>query len=118
MSLFGNLVNPSIALNLIRKQLEKNTGLHIHNYDILYVREPESLIFLIKGDKYTLEDSKTITNLIKGAIKAKMKKGQIVDLIKISTKLVGINGTQQKEIIDCTVYFTENSEKCYNNFVL
>ena len=117
MSLFGNLVNPSIALNLIRKQLEKNTGLHIHSYDILYVREPESLIFLIKDDKYTLEDSKTITSLIKGAIKTKMKKSQVVDLIKISTKLKGIDGNKT-EVIDCTVYFTENGEKCYNNFVL
>jgi hypothetical protein len=109
MSLFGNLINPKIAINLIRKQIEKNTGHNCEKFSIVYIKKEKDLTFIVKGEKWILPDSENITKLIEGAIKSKMKKTQSVDIVKID-----IDGEQ----IKVTTFFIENGEKQYTSFDL
>jgi hypothetical protein len=109
MNLLSNLINPKIALNLIRAKIEKSIKKTVNDFSIVYNKNKNDLQFVIDNEVFTLEQSDSIIKIIKNTLKNKVKKGQEIDLIKIDVKSDTISGT---------LYFTENNIKQYTHFNL
>lgn len=109
MNFLNSLINPKIALNLVKSQIEKTIGAPVKNYTIFYRKDFSNIQILVNNTVYEIPDSGNITKLIGAGIKSKVKKNQIVDVIKIQ-----VSG----EIYKGVIYFKENDIKKFLNFDL
>lgn len=102
--MFGlNLINPSIAINLVRKQLEKQLKKDVPVFDLRYDDAKETLHFIIDNEKYLL-DSDKLKSAIQFQVADTLKKNQSLDYV-----ILKIN----KEQITAFIYYTEDNQKLF-----
>lgn len=104
----GSLINPNLAFNLIRKQLEKNTGFKIAEYEIHYNPLKDELFFLIKKERYEFS-GKGIQELIKEKLK---------DFNSKKLNLFYLKALIKKDSNELLIYYIENGEKKYYKHIL
>lgn len=102
--MFGlNLINPSIAVNLLKKQVEKQLNKKIEKFDIVYKSKEDDLYFNIEGTRYVF-DSEKIKTAIAYQVNENLEKGQELDYV-----ILKVNGKQ----ITAYIYYSENEQKLF-----
>jgi hypothetical protein len=116
MNIFSFL-KPQSAFEMLRKGVEKNLNEPIPNFNILYLKEKDSIKFEIplnpdfprrKNVVFEYEND-TIKKLIHNQIQNELKKGQLLDFVILSV---------QGENYEAKIYFTEDGEKTFTNLTL
>jgi|GEM_PF-2048574 hypothetical protein len=101
MSLFGGLINPKLALNMVRKALESQFKEKIDDFSIIYYADKNIIKFFVKSSLFDY-DNPSIKNIIRKQIDDTLKKGQILDFVKIDVKT---------DSIIARVYYIEGTKK-------
>jgi len=108
MSLITSFINPSLALGTIRKQLEKNTGLKVTDYEIHFDPKKDNLFFVIDRQQYSFEKG-MIINILKSQIKQYEKQTTNLHYLKLVYSEVEIY---------ILIYYIENEQKKFIKHVL
>lgn len=106
MGFLSTLIKPEIAINLIRKQLEKHTGKKIEKFTILFKSNSDTIIFIVDKNEFDYTDN-NLRQLILSKVKSYIKKDQTLDFVKIECD----------KTIDAYLYYTdEHKEKQFINY--
>jgi hypothetical protein len=102
--MFGlNLVNPSLAINLLKKSIENQLKRKIDKFDIIYNSSKDDLYFLIDKVKYEFDNEK-IKTAICYQVSDTLKKGQKLDYVIIKV---------DNDNIDAFIYYKEDNKKFF-----
>ena len=99
--MLGKIINPMIAINLIKKQLKKQFKKEIEVFDIIYSSDKNKLSFKIEGKMYDM-DSESLKTAIQTQAGEYLEKGQTMDYIILQINF---------KSVFAKIYFTENGEK-------
>ena len=108
MSLITSFINPALALGTIRKQLEKNTGLKVTDYEIHFDPKKDNLFFVIDKSQYQFEKG-LIIDVLKSQIKQYEKK---------TTNLYYMKLVYSEVELYILIYYIENEQKKFIKHVL
>lgn len=107
--MFGQLINPAMAINVIRKQCEKQTKEKIGKFQIKYFSESDKLFFNLNEKDYIFE-SEMFKSSLKAQVSTTLKKGTILDAI-----LLDISNDNK---IDAKVLYSFEGKKEFINYKL
>lgn len=99
----GKLINPAIAINIVKKQLKKQFKKDVEIFDIVYDHAKDKLSFLIDNKSYHMDSEN-----LKTAIKM-----QTVDLLEDNQELTYVVLQVNFESIFAKIFYTENNEKLF-----
>ncbi len=87
---FLSFINPSLGINLIKKEIKKQLNKEVENFDILFIAETEKIFFIIDNKKYPFP-SDTLKSLIELQTKGKLEKGDKLNIVEIKIEGDKIN---------------------------
>jgi hypothetical protein len=99
MSLFSSLIKPSLAIGMLRKNLESQLKKKIGFFTFMYNASTSTLEFQVDGVRYNFEDN-AIKMLIDKTSKSQLKKNQTLDLL--------VATIDDKNNCDAKLYFSES----------
>ncbi len=105
MQLFNyltSMINPSIGLTMVRKQLEKQLKKKVPNFDIMFIESKNKLQFNIEGIFYDFANE-NLKKILKSELAKQQKNAQSIDVV--------IASVDQSNTILVKLYITENGEK-------
>ena len=102
MGLFSSLIKPSIAINMLRKNLSNQLGKEVKFFSLIYTAQTSTLDFIVDGIRYKFEDA-GIRTLIDKTAKSQLQKNQTLDLL--------VANVDDKNNCDAKLYFTETINK-------
>lgn len=108
MSIFSSFIKPSLAIGMLKNNLEKQLKKKIAFFSLVYKADTSTLEFVVDGIRYSFEDN-TIKTLIDKTSKSQLKKGQTLDVL--------VANVDDKNNCDAKLYFTE-SKKVGNQIIL
>lgn len=107
--MLSSLISPKSGLILIRKKIKETLNRDIKAFSLMYVVASDKLQFIIEKECFTY-DSDSLKSAINLIVKKQMKKGQIMNVVKIDLN--------EKNEVKAALYFTENNEKKFINLNL
>lgn len=99
---FKSFINPSLALGIVRGQLEKQLNKKIPYFDLIYISEKDKLQFIVDGLFYDFLNE-SLKTLVKHELAKHIKKNQHLDIVKIAV--------DKDDKIKAQIFFTEDNEK-------
>jgi hypothetical protein len=104
----SSLINPNLALLLIKKQLEKSCGFKVDSFEIHFNPKKDVIFFVIRKDQYLI-DNESIMSILKNQIKQYEKQTANLYYVKL------LYSEAETYIL---IYYTENNEKKFIKQVL
>jgi len=98
MSLFSSFIKPSLAIGMLRSNLQKQLNKKIGFFSLVYTSSTNVLEFVCDGQRYKFDDN-NIKNLISKTSKAQLKKNQTLDIL--------IANIDDKNNCDSKIYYSE-----------
>jgi ABC-type lipoprotein release transport system permease subunit len=99
MSIFSTFLKPSIAINMLRANLEKQLNKKVAFFSLVYTASTNTMEFVCDGVRYSFEDN-TIKSLIEKTSKSQLKSNQTLDLI--------VANIDDKNNCDAKLYYSES----------
>ena len=96
-----SFLKPSIAINMLRKNLEKQLNKKVEFFSLVYKANTNSMSFICDGITYNFSDD-TIKGLIEKTSRSQLKKNQSLDII--------IANVDQNNNCDAKLYYSETKK--------
>ena len=97
MSFLSSLIKPEIAINMIRKQLEKHSGKKVEKFSVMFFSEKDELQFFLPEQQFFLKE-KMLRQLILSKVNDLFKEGECLEMVKIDC---------EKNTIIANVYYRD-----------